>query len=294
MAFLAAAAALTGCRKVAPQPGTKLDTAEVVGEGFAPGQPGATSYESNGVKPMKVGAESVSVGEVTKLVRPADNVYFYADVRYVDSAKGAPATFGALVDSLYAYATDRKVNAGNVNDMSGLVAEFDAIGTDFTDSVAPAAAASVTKAFNVTFVAEPVRVTDDYSTSKVYTEFFGGGAHPVSDVYYLTMTPEGKSCDFDALVKKEYRMAVREALVQTIAQANGMDVEKYLASFNDFMMVDKANEVGVENFPIYNVGLTEQGLVFSYPQASIAPSSDGVLLYALPTEPLKDILTVKP
>ncbi len=295
MAMGVAAAALTGCQKVEPQAGTKLDTNEVVGGDYTPSAEAVTAAAAEKTMQMTVSGKSIDVTSVSALERPAEEVYFYADVKVDNKDTKAPAVLSALIDSLYTDATDQKVVVADVTDMKGLAAQLDSISKNFKDSVATDAVLnSVTKAFNVTFAAEPVTATDTYTTYKVYTNVFTGGAHPVYNVYYLTISNDGNAYDFDSLItNNEYRVAVKEALVKTIAQSKNLDVEKYLAQLNEFLSTSKENEIGVENFPVYNVGITEQGLVFSYPEYSIDPASEGVQLFALPIEPIANILTLK-
>lgn len=295
MAMGVAAAALTGCQKVEPQTGTKLDTNEVVGSDCTPAADAATTAAADKTMQMTVSGKTLDVTSISALERPAEEVYFYADVKVAANDAKAPAVMAGIIDALYSDATDQKVSAGDVTDIKGLTAQLDSISKNFKDSVATDDVLnSVTKAFNVTVAAEPVAAADAYTTYKVYTNVFTGGAHPVYNVYYMTIGTDGTVYDFDSLItNNEYRVAVKEALVKTIAQSNDLDVEKYLAQLNEFLSTSKEDAIGVENFPVYNVGLTEQGLVFSYPQYSIGPASDGVQLYALPTEPLANILTIK-
>lgn len=293
---MAAAGLVASCSHIAPQPGSKLDTQEVIGKYVEPGHPGAKEYSAVEAKRVNVDKKDKDdyeeATQVERLARASDEVYFHVVATALDEN---PKDFGSLANILgavYADVTSQKVAAGVVTDANSFDTAMGTYAKNFMDSVAPTAAESVTNAFNITFTTDPVFEDDDYVTYKVYYDYFTGGAHPIYDVYYVTLSPSSAVCSFDTLVKKEYQMAVREALVQTIAQSRGQSVEDYLKSLNEFLNNNAENSIGVQNFPIYNVGVTDDALVFSYPEYSIGPASDGVQLYALPKAPLKEILTI--
>lgn len=127
-------------------------------------------------------------------------------------------------------------------------------------------------------------------TRSSYSETYTMGAAHGASAYELTTIDRatGQALTLEQIVKKDEMDDVREDLVETIARAKGFKEEKdFLKQTGEFVNND-ANSMTEDNFPIYNVGLTREGLTFVYPLYSIAPYSDGIGVYTLPYRKIKD------
>ncbi len=168
-----------------------------------------------------------------------------------------------------------------------------ALANDFANRVYPElkADSSVTELAQYALVNELINyVTPKVLTRTSYAETYVRGAAHGTASYVLTTVDRsnGQVLTFDQIVKKDEVKDVREELVETIAKAKGFKEEKdYLKSVGEFVNNDP-NSLTEANFPIYNVGLTREGLTFVYPEYSIAPYSDGIGVYTLPYKEIKD------
>lgn len=278
----------TGCKKTKIEPGIQLDVNELVSDDYIPA-------DSNSISDSEkmVGGSKVQLVDVSRIYKASDDVFLSVNAELLKGDSLAYGDFAALIDSVYTYATDQRVAYGKVSDVATFAAAIDSLGRNFMDSIVPTTDASVVKAFNVTVDIQPANKTEKFVTYKVYTNFYTGGAHPVYDCYFTTVdVADNSTLDFDSIVKKEDQAGMRRALVETIARSEKLSVDEYLANLNDFLNNDADNKITVESFPVYNVGIGSQGLIFSYPMYSIAPASSGVLIFEIPLASVAGALAI--
>lgn len=125
-------------------------------------------------------------------------------------------------------------------------------------------------------------------TKSNYTEYYlAGAAHGASN-YILTSINRANNqpLTFEQIVKADEMNDVREDLLEVMARDNGFDSEdEYLQYLKDWTGDSKLTE---NTFPIFNAGLTREGLTVVYPLYSIAPFSSGIQVYTLPYKKIKD------
>lgn len=278
----------TGCKKTKIEPGIQLNVNELVSDDYVPADSSSIS-----VCEKSVGDSVMQLVDVSRVYKASDDVFLSVNAELLRDDSESYGNLAALIDSVYSYATDQKVVYGKISDVGTFAAAIDSMGRNFMDSIVPTTDDSILKAFNVTVDIRPVYKTDKYVTYKVFTNFFTGGAHPVYDCYFTTVGyADNSTLDFDSIVKKEYQPEMRRAIVETIARSEGLTVDEYLANLNDFLNNDAGNKVTIENFPVYNVGIDGQGVVFSYPMYSIAPASSGVLVFEIPLASVAEALAI--
>lgn len=85
---------------------------------------------------------------------------------------------------------------------------------------------------------------------------------------------------------------VREELVETMAKTDGYDDEdKYLEQLTQWISpTNGASTLTPETLPIYNAGLTRDGLTIVYPLYSIGPFVRGISVFTLPYDKVEDDL----
>lgn len=166
-----------------------------------------------------------------------------------------------------------------------------AIANDFTSRVYPELAADTA----MYYIAQTgvVKYLIAYATPKVltvsnYNEFYlCGAAHGMYDCTLTTYDrADNRPLGLDELIKPGQIGHIRSLLLDKMAQANGYaSVTEYLSSLKDWI---NAQSLTPSTFPIYNAGLTEEGLTFIYPLYSIAPYSSGLQIFTLPYSQIKD------
>lgn len=214
----------------------------------------------------------------------------------VFALKGFPAVNNHIaqrIDSIYSRVTMQSVPVSKVGSADQLAEAIGRLGRNFTDTLAPQMMSTEIPGYNIAMDFRPVYVSDDYMTYSVYADYYLGGAHGDYEFYFVTLDPvTGEVYDFDALVKPEYRDKVRHMLVEAAAKADGKTVDGYLENLNEFLSPDGSGSVTVEDFPVYHVGVTGDGLVFCYPKYTIAPGSSGCPVYTLPMDKVRNYLSV--
>lgn len=242
---------------------------------------------------FKFGDLDLYTTEVAKAYR-TDSDAVYLSIR-VFALKDYPSVNNMMVsyvDSVYNYVTMQNVKVGEAASIPDVVSAFDELGRNFTDSVAPSVYDRV-PGYNLTIDIRPVYATDKYVTYATFLYAFAGGANGESDYYYTTFDlVTAEEYGFDRMVKSGCRSEVRKALVHTIASSQDMSTDNYLKQINEFLMLSGADALTTENFPIYHVGLSAEGLLFCYPQYSIAPGSSSNSVYLLPMSSVEDCLSI--
>ncbi len=137
-------------------------------------------------------------------------------------------------------------------------------------------------------------VTPNILTYSNYTEFYlSGAAHGMSDFELTSFNrTSNRPLGFDQIVKRDKVTDVRKALAEVMAKSDGFDDEsEYLERLSAWIS-DNGGETNItaENLPIYNAGLTREGLTIVYPLYSIGPYVRGISVFTLPYKDLKDDL----
>ncbi len=278
----------TGCKRTRIEPGIQLNVNELFSDDYIPADSNSISDSEK-----RVGDSMVQLVDVSRVYKASDDVFLSVNAELLKSDGASYGGLAALIDSLYSYATYQKVAYGKVTDVVTFAAAIDSMGRNFMDSIVPGTEEFIVKAFNVTIDIQPAYKTGKYVTYKVYTNSYTGGAHPIYNCYFTTVSnADNSKLDFDSIVKKEYQPEMRRALVETIARSEGLSADEYLANLNDFLSNDADNKITVENFPVYNVGIGGQGVIFSYPMYSIAPASSGVLIFEIPLASVAETLAL--
>lgn len=238
-------------------------------------------------------SETPLLGDVTKIMRAfrSDSSDIYLSFTAVIPNR-YPALSNYVADvagSIYVDATDDSVAYPNVDSEASLVGLLDRIGNRFLTQVAPVYEGAMLPAFNIVVNSQPAMADDELVTYANFYNFFTGGAHGMSEYYYESVDPAtGKALKFDQLVRPDMVNEFRRVLVDTISESRGVTPEAFLSSLNDFLMTEPGEEITVDNFPIYHIGLIRDSLIVVYPPYSIAPYSDGQSAYAIPAKGFTD------
>lgn len=210
-------------------------------------------------------------------------IYFTTVTGTIDSYPATNAYVAGKLRELYGYVTDTTPVSGEVTSSAQLDGAIQALGAQFMQEVVPVYQESVMPVFNLTANLQPAWADNAVVTYSVFDNYFTGGAHGMSDFYYETIDPAtGNVIDFEHLIKADKASAFREQLVNTIAESKNMSVAEYLKSVNDYLMPEKGQEVTVDNFPVFHIGLIAEGLAVVYPPYSIAPYADGQPAFIIP------------
>jgi len=127
-----------------------------------------------------------------------------------------------------------------------------------------------------------------------YTEFYLCGAAHGMSAFELTSfnRTSNQPLGFNQIIKSDRMTDVRKELVGEMAKADGFDDEsKYLEQLSVWIR-DNGGESNItaDNLPIYNAGLTRDGLTIVYPLYSIGPYVRGISVFTLPYKKVKDYL----
>lgn len=196
--------------------------------------------------------------------------------KYIGEAVDA---FGQVDDAVKEMPVD---SASNI-DAAQMVNIADSTITYFTSTVVPQAKADSVPAVNLALELKPVWADDTYVTYSMSSQTYLGGAHGEDDFYLQTFDARtGSPMGFYNLVPADRQDAVRTQLLDIISRSQNMTVEQYLASVNQWIGNDGADNWTVATFPIAHIAVTGQGYVFCYPKYTIAPGSEGCPVYVVP------------
>lgn len=193
---------------------------------------------------------------------------------------------GRYVTETYNFVADKKiVPSASTEYPENIAALCDMLADNFSSEIIPEYSLMETPAFNITIAIEPQFADNEkeISTYAFFHYYYTGGAHGTSDLSFTTFK-RGRQLKVEDIIKPEDMSVVREIIANTIAQAKGMDTDIYLTWLNDFLMTDESTAITTANFPIYSMGIVNEGVVVSYPVYSIGPASDGNPSYLLPTD----------
>lgn len=282
-----AAAGLTAC-------GTKSKTDTIVEtiESAVVTNPMAVTVNAVVDTTITLNGVTADYVEVSRIF-PVDTAgQFFLSVRTIVPEANSVVTDSLYkaVASYYAYITDKAAPEATPVNSVEFAKAIDDLGADFTTVAQPFAADSTIYGYQMTAVAEPVYYADKVLTYSVYEDSYTGGAHGDVNSYYVSYNPEdGVQYTFDTLVKADKQMDVRKKLIESIAAQKEMTVDKYLKSVSEFIGGDALT---VRTFPIYNIGLTSDGLVFTYPKYTIAAGFEGCPTYAISLDQISDDLAL--
>lgn len=286
---LATMALATACSKKEEKPvlGEQIDLKSAI---TAVSTPATTDTVT--VSTVTYGQLSLATTTVESAVTTAEpDIYMSLVATTLDKYPQTNTYAAGKAIALYNEVTDNQIAAGEVDSGADLAVYFDNLGSTFEIETVPVYAAATVKACNMVLNATPAYATDAIVTYGVYTSYFNGGNKPATDFYYETIDPTtGAVIAFDKLVKADKVDAVRELIVETIANSKGQSVDEYLKSLNEYVMPDAGQEITAANFPVCHAAVTSDGLVVTYPAGIIAPESDGQPAYTLPTASLTDMM----
>lgn len=160
--------------------------------------------------------------------------------------------------------------------------QIDYYGKVFNDTILPQLRESVVNDFYVNVDLRPVWVSadNDICTYSSYQESCTGGAPAEISCYYASFSNKlGRRMTFEDLVPEADRHAVRVELLGQMARQSGRTVGQYLEWLTDYVNPESERPFTVDDFPIAYVASYKSRLVFSYPQGSVAPVSEGCPLY---------------
>ncbi|MCM1449345.1 MAG: hypothetical protein NC082_03305 [Clostridiales bacterium] len=239
-----------------------------------------------------VDGKAMKFAEVSRIFNIDNTGQFYLSMRAI-----VPADSSLITNSIYATMIEYYNALGDPQlscqpaayTPAQLAKGMDEIGTRFKSYAAPFAADTITPGFMMNVDMRPVYGGKDYLTYAIYDDYYTGGAHGEVDTYFITLNATtGEPYTFDTLFDKTDREKLRGKLVEIIAKDKDQTVEDYLKSLNEYIM--PSTPVTVANFPVYHVGVSELGYVFTYPKYTIAPGFEGCPAYVIPLDFVKAAL----
>ncbi len=243
---------------------------------------------------LTIGRAQMRFAEVSRIFQIDSTEQFYLSVRAI-----VPADQSKITDRLYHRLLGYYKELGDTfadapaaaSTPVGLARALDDMGRQFRRYVQPYAADTITAGFMMNADMRPVYGTDRYLTYAVYDDYYTGGAHGEIDTYFTTFDiATGEQYTFGTLFSKEGQKAIRSKIVEIIAKDKGQTVDGYLKSLNEFLM--PAEPVGVDDFPVYHVGITSMGVVFTYPKYTIAAGFEGCPSYVIPLDEVSSYLSL--
>ena len=156
--------------------------------------------------------------------------------------------------------------------------------------------------FNIYFNIYPVYLDKNYVTYWQSAYCYTGGAHGITTSYLKTYDlNSGKLLTYDNIIKENHLEEVREEVAAHMAYSypiyeNISTVEQYLDSLNvwldHFSSEDSKDLITVQNFPLNDVAITKDGLVFMYQMYELTPGSDGCPMVLIPYKDIKGCLQI--
>ena len=166
---------------------------------------------------------------------------------------------------------------------------------------------SMASPMNIYFQIYPVYLDKNYVTYLQSAYCYTGGAHGMTAKYLKTYNlSTGKHLTLDDIVKQENLEEVREEVVSHMAYSypiyeNITTVDEYLDSLNVWVGTfsgeessSHANKITINNFPLPDPAITEEGLVFVYQMYLLTPGSDGCPVVVIPYKDVKGCLNISP
>lgn len=153
--------------------------------------------------------------------------------------------------------------------------------------------------FNAYFRIYPIYLDENYVTYRQSAYFYTGGAHGINitclNTYDLS---SGNILTLEDIIKPEGLKDIHEEVAAHMAYAypiyeNITTVNQYIDSLN--VWLDNFNEtdqpqITMGNFPISDVAITKEGLVFVYQMYELTPGSDGCPVVLIPYKDIRSLL----
>lgn len=252
------------------------DEIEAVGDAVVPDTIHASLYHYE-----KARLESTTVARY--FGSDSTEIYLSVLAAVPDEFPALNSYVGEKITTLYDYVTDATMDYGGASSTEQLTELIDSLGRRWEGDIVPLYEGAIVPAFNLQVNLQPAWANEQVVTYAVFDAYYTGGPHGISDYYLETVDPAtGHAYDVEELIRPDKMSELRQSLVTTMAQDKGQSVEAFLAGVNDFLTPDQP--ITIDNFPIYHIALTGQGLVVVYPSYSIAPYSDGQPAYLIPSE----------
>lgn len=160
--------------------------------------------------------------------------------------------------------------------------------------------ASFQTPFNIYFQIYPIYLDQKLVTYRQTAYAYTGGAHGITISYLMTYSLEtGKALTFEDIVKPTDYEAVKEEVAAHMAYSypiyeNITTVPQYIDSLNvwldNYNAEDTSGQITIENFPVEDVAIVEQGLVFVYQMYELTPGSDGCPMVLIPYKDIRGCL----
>ena len=157
--------------------------------------------------------------------------------------------------------------------------------------------------FNIYFQIYPVYLNSDLVTYRESAYCYTGGAHGISISNLITYDlSTGEVLKLNDIVKPDGLQFVREEVAAHMAYSypiyeNIATVQQYIDSLNVWLNNGNSEEgespITLQDYPLTNPGVTEEGLVFIYPMYELTPGSDGCPVVVIPYKDIKGCLFEK-
>lgn len=241
---------------------------------------------------LTIGSTDMKFAEISRIFPVDSTGQFYLSIRAI-----IPSEQSNITQNLYSSLLDYYKQLGDTLDKAPAVAAtpsqfaqaVDDLGLQFKAYASPYATDSVTPGFMMDIDMRPVYGAEGYMTYAIFEDNYTGGAHGDLDTYFETFnTATGQPYTFNDMFSAKGRDAIRKKLVDIIAKDKEMSVDDYLKALNEFLMPSTA--ITVDNFPVYHVGITSLGVVFTYPKYSIAAGFEGCPAYVIPLDEVASYL----
>ncbi|MDE7387196.1 MAG: hypothetical protein K2N28_08685 [Muribaculaceae bacterium] len=241
---------------------------------------------------LNIDGRKVQFCDVARIFEVDEEGDFYLSVRAIVPAAESEVTadlYNKVSEYFSAIIEPDTVTAVVADTPAEFAAGLDEMGREFVATVTPMAEDAETAGYMMDVDIRPVYGKSGYTTYAVYADFYTGGAHGTVDTYFETYdNATSVPYSFESMFTPEGQREARVKLVEAIAGDKGMSVDEYLVSVNDFVMPDEP--ITVENFPVYHVGITGLGVVFTYPKYSIAAGFEGCPAYVLGFDDVSGLL----
>lgn len=211
------------------------------------------------------------------------DVYFSIRVFAIDGESPVNIGLARIISEDFSTVAGGDIHYDRIEATSKAVTDqIDYYGKVFNDTILPELRESVVNGFYVNCDLRPAWVSadGDVVTYSSYQESCTGGAPAEIDCYYISFSQkQGRRLTFDDLVPEADRPKVRAELLRQMAEDAGKSEMEYLRWLTDYINPGAEREFTVADFPIAHVATYNGHLVFSYPQGSVAPVSQGCPLY---------------
>lgn len=237
---------------------------------------------------LTLGAETAEMTVVDRIYHVSNDCFLSVSLTVPHASSQITAAMTALVDSNFVYFTDTPApQHPAATTPASLGKALTGIGKTFTSQVIPEASRSGSPYFNITLAAAPVYADGRYMTYQIFAYAYTGGAHGQTVYNYSTYdTASGIKLSLNDIVPAAQLPAIRRQIVDALAERYNMTPAEYLTHVSEYLYPDDATPLTPDTFPIdlCDVALVAQGYVFSFPEITIAPYSDGNIIVTIPRD----------